>query len=123
MADIDYRVTGQGSALLLIHGAAEDADLLRPQADAFAARGHRVITYDRRGTGRSSRDGWPDGGVALHVADAAELITEVAGEPASVLGFSSGGVLALALAEAHPESVREVIAWEAPALADTPRRT
>ncbi len=113
-------VVGEGPPLLLLHGAAEDADLLAPQAAAFAARGYRVITYDRRGTGRSTRAGWPDGGVALHVADAAALVADVAGAPATVLGFSSGGVLALAVAEAHPELVSEVIAWEPPALAMLP---
>ena len=117
---IHYRVAGDGPPLLLLHGAAEDAELLAPQADAFAAEGYRVITYDRRGTGRSTRAGWPDGGVALHIADAAALIADVAGAPATVLGFSSGGVLALAVTEAHPELVSEVIAWEAPALAMLP---
>ena len=92
---IHYRVAGDGPPLLLLHGAAEDAELLAPQADAFAAEGYRVITYDRRGTGLSTRAGWPDGGVALHIADAASLIADVAGAPATVLGFSSGGVLAL----------------------------
>jgi pimeloyl-ACP methyl ester carboxylesterase len=117
---ISCHVIGAGAPMLLLHGAAEDADLLRPQAEAFAARGHRVITYDRRGTGDSSRAGWPDGGVATHVADAARLITDVAGGPTRVLGFSSGGVLALALAETHPELVRDMIAWEPPALAVLP---
>ena len=118
--EVDYRVIGDGPPLLLLHGAAEDAELLAPQANAFVAQGYRVITYDRRGTGRSTRAGWPDGGVALHVADAAALIAEVAGAPATVLGFSSGGVLALAVAEEHPELVSEAIAWEPPALAVLP---
>ena len=113
---IDHRITGTGTPLLLLHGAAEDADLVQPQADALAQRGFQVISYDRRGTGRSSRDGWPGGGVAAHVADAATLIREVAGGPAAVLGLSSGGVLALALAAAHPDLVTEVVAWEPPAL-------
>ncbi len=117
---VNYRVTGAGEPLLLVYGAGEDAELLQPQADALAARGLRVISYDRRGTGTSSRENWPDGGVALHVADAAALITELAAEPCTVLGLSSGGVLALALAEAHPELVRRVLAWETPALTSLP---
>lgn len=35
---------------------------LSAQAGDLATAGHRVITYDRRGTGRSGRDGWPGGG-------------------------------------------------------------
>ena len=113
---VDYRVTGAGEPLLLVYGAGEDADLLQPQADALAARGFRVISYDRRGTGASNRENWPAGGVAQHVEDAAGLLTEVVAEPCTVLGLSSGGVLALALTEAHPELVRRVVAWEPPAL-------
>ena len=117
---INFSATGDGPPVLIMHGAAEDAELLQPQADALAARGYRVITYDRRGTGASSRRGWPEGGVATHVADAAQLITQVAGAPATVLGLSSGGVVALALVECHPELVSRVIAWEAPVLAILP---
>jgi pimeloyl-ACP methyl ester carboxylesterase len=117
---LPYCSTGDGAPLLLIYGAGEDADLLQPQADAFAARGYRVITYDRRGTGRAPRKGWPEAGVAQHVADAADLLAEVAGEPATVLGLSSGAIVALALAAEHPDLVERVIAWEAPALAVLP---
>jgi pimeloyl-ACP methyl ester carboxylesterase len=114
--ELAYEVRGEGPTLLLIHGAAEDARLLHPQAEALAHRGYRVITYDRRGTGRSTRDGWPAGGVLAHVRDAAGLIEIESAERATVLGFSSGGVLALALAAQHPELVEVVIAWEPPAL-------
>ena len=65
--------TGDGPALVLMHGAGEDACLLAPQAAALAQRGFTAITYDRRGTGRSTRDGWPGGGVRQHVEDAANL--------------------------------------------------
>lgn len=117
---VDHRVTGAGKPLLLVHGAAEDAELLQPQADALADRGFRVISYDRRGTGGSSREGWPAGGVVQHVGDAAHLIAAVAGQEAVVLGLSSGGVIALALAEAHPDLVRHAFAWEVPAFCALP---
>ncbi len=115
-----YRTAGSGRPLLLVHGGAEDADLLTPQAEAFAAQGHRVIWYDRRGTGASTRDGWPGGGVAQHADDAADLLRTLDAAPATVLGFSSGGVIALALAARHPDLVVEAIAWEPPALGMLP---
>jgi len=115
-----WHTVGDGPSLLLVHGAAEDAGMLAPQAAAFAARGRRVITYDRRGTGASPRDDWPDGGVARHADDAADLLRTLDAAPATVLGFSSGGVVALALAARHPEVVREVIAWEPAALGVLP---
>ena len=111
---------GAGPPLLLVHGAAEDAAMLTPQAEAFAAQGRRVIWYDRRGTGAAPRDGWPDGGVAQHADDAAALLRALGAAPATVLGFSSGGVVALALAAQHPDVVVEAIAWEPAALGVLP---
>jgi pimeloyl-ACP methyl ester carboxylesterase len=109
---LSFHVTGDGPPLLLVHGAGEDADLLAPQAAALAARGRRVVRYDRRGTGASTREGWPDGGVARHADDVAALLRGLDAAPATVVGFSSGGVVALAVAARHPEVVAEAIAWE-----------
>jgi len=118
--EIHHREVGTGRPLLLVHGAAEDVGMLAPQAEAFAARGRRVIWYDRRGTGASTRSGWPSGGVDQHADDAADLLRSLDAVPATVLGFSSGGVIALALAARHPSVVAEAIAWEPAALGVLP---
>ena len=86
-----------------------------PLIAAVAAHGFRVIAGNRRGTGGSTRENWPDGGVPQHADDAAALLRALDAAPATVIGFSSGGVVALALAERHPEVVDRVVAWE-PAL-------
>ena len=57
-----------------------------------------------------------------HADDAAALLRELDAAPATVLGFSSGGVIALALAARHPDVVTEAIAWEPAALGMLPRR-
>jgi pimeloyl-ACP methyl ester carboxylesterase len=116
---LHHRTAGEGPPLLLIHGAAEDVDLLAPQAEAFAARGRRVIWADRRGTGRSPRDRWPST-VEAHADDAADLLRALDAAPATVLGFSSGGIVAIALAARHPGLVREAIAWEPPLISLVP---
>lgn len=120
---LHHRTAGEGPPLLLIHGAAEDVGLLAPQAEAFAARGRRVVWANRRGTGESPREGWPGRGVEGHADDAAGLLRALGATPATVLGFSSGGIVALALAARHPELVREAIAWEPPLISLVPGGT
>ncbi len=111
---------GTGIPLLLVHGGGEDADMLATQADNLAGSGFEVITYDRRGTGRSGREEWPGGGADQHADDAAGLLRALALGPATVVGVSSGGVIALALAARHPELVERVVAWEPPAAGVVP---
>lgn len=118
--EIAYKTKGEGPAVLLIHGGAEDAAMLDAQAEAIAARGFRVIWYDRRGTGASTRDRWPGGGADQHADDAAELLRGLDAVGATVLGFSSGGVVALALAARSPELASSVIAWEPAAIGVLP---
>ena len=48
---------GSGSPVVLIHGWPLDGDAWEKQTAALLAAGHRVITYDRRGFGRSSKPG------------------------------------------------------------------
>jgi pimeloyl-ACP methyl ester carboxylesterase len=108
---------GLGPPLLLIHGGGEDASMLAAQADGLAVAGFGVVSYDRRGTRRSGRDQWPSRTAAAdqHADDAAALIEALDIGPATVLGVSSGGVIALRLAASHPEVVGRVVAWEPPA--------
>jgi pimeloyl-ACP methyl ester carboxylesterase len=118
--DLYVEQRGDGPPLLLIHGGGEDASMLAAQADDLATAGYQVITYDRRGTGRSGRDDWPGTGADQHADDAAALLAELDTGPAVVVGVSSGGVIALALAARHPDIVDRVIAWEPPALGVVP---
>lgn len=111
---------GTGPALLLIHGGGEDASMLAEQAAHLASAGYTVVTYDRRGTGRSGRDGWPGSGAPQHADDAASLLDALGIERAVVVGLSSGGVIGMTLAARHPARVTRVIAWEPPALGVVP---
>ena len=51
--------------------------MLAGQAESLAAAGYEVVTYDRRGTGRSGREDWPGGGADQHADDAAALIHQL----------------------------------------------
>jgi pimeloyl-ACP methyl ester carboxylesterase len=96
--------------VLIIAGGAEDAEGWRPVAEHI--EGHTVVTYDRRGTLRSGRAGWPGGGAAQHADDAAALLATLGLGRAVVLGGSSGGVVAVQLALRHPTAVGLVLAYE-----------
>lgn len=111
---------GNGAPLLVIHGAGEDAAMLAGQAESLAATGFEVITYDRRGTGHSGREHWPGAGADQHADDAAALLQALDVGPATVVGVSSGGVIALDLAARHPHRVSQVVAWEPPAAGVVP---
>lgn len=117
---LSVRTRGTGPAVLLVHGGGEDASMLDGQARSLARAGFHVVTYDRRGTGRSGRDAWPGSGAPQHADDAAALVGALGLVDATVLGVSSGGVVALALAARHPGVAARVVAWEPPALGVVP---
>ena len=53
--DLYYEDHGSGTPILLIHGYPLSGASWEKQTPALLAAGHRVITYDRRGFGRSSQ--------------------------------------------------------------------
>jgi non-heme chloroperoxidase len=55
--ELYYEDHGGGSPVVLIHGWPLNGDAWEKQTAALLAAGHRVITYDRRGFGRSSKPG------------------------------------------------------------------
>src|SRR5687767_7628446 len=55
--DLYYEDHGSGSPVVLIHGWPLSGASWEKQTAALLGAGHRVITYDRRGFGRSSKPG------------------------------------------------------------------
>jgi non-heme chloroperoxidase len=53
--ELYYEDHGSGPPVVLIHGWPLNGDTWEKQTAALLAAGHRVITYDRRGFGRSSK--------------------------------------------------------------------
>jgi pimeloyl-ACP methyl ester carboxylesterase len=72
-----------------------------------------VISYDRRGNGRSPVPaGWQTTSPEEQADDAAALLDALGFGPAAVFGTSSGGIFALCLLIRHPEAVRGAILHE-----------
>jgi 3-oxoadipate enol-lactonase len=107
--ELYYKEDGSGPPVLLIHGGCGHADVW---GDSFRqlATDHRVIAYDRRGYTRSRRA--PTANHHCHGEDAAVLLKELAATPATVVGWSSGGVVALDLAIHHPDLVASLVLVE-----------
>lgn len=103
-------VRGEGPAVLLIPGGAEDAEGWRAVAERLPGR--TVVTYDRRGTLRSGREDWPGRGSAQHADDAAALLRALGFDDVVVFGGSSAGVIAVQVAIRHPALVRRALAYE-----------
>ncbi len=108
-AVLHYEERGSGPPLLLVHGTGTFADIWSPVLDGLA-RTYRVIAYDRRGFARSSSA--PDGGLAEHARDAAALLNALGASPATVVGWSGGGVIALDLAASFSDCVTALILAE-----------
>ena len=108
-------VRGAGPPLLIIGAASDDAEMFRPIAERLAGApgvpGFTVVTWDPRGTGRSSRDGWPCDS-HTHAEDAAALLLDLGFAPAAIFGASAGGIVAVRLAVSHPALVRQVLVYE-----------
>ncbi|SDP12538.1 alpha/beta hydrolase fold [Klenkia soli] len=112
-ATLSYEVLGTGPVLALI-GHPMPADGFRALAAELAAD-HTVVLHDPRGTGASTMTDPtqpPDPDVLAD--DLSRVIAAVTDGPADVFGSSGGGITALALAAAHPEQVRTVVAHEPP---------
>jgi non-heme chloroperoxidase len=87
---IFFQDAGEGEPVVLIHGWPVNADMWENQSLALVERGYRVISYDRRGFGRSDK---PAKGYDYDTfaSDLDQLISQLKLEGVSLVGFSMGG--------------------------------
>jgi len=88
--DLYYEDHGSGTPVVLIHGWPLSGASWEKQLPVLLGAGHRVITYDRRGFGRSSQ---PDSGYDYDTfaSDLNEIMTKLDLRDAALVGFSMGG--------------------------------
>ncbi|MEU1478025.1 alpha/beta fold hydrolase [Streptomyces sp. NPDC001668] len=87
--ELYYEDHGTGQPVVLIHGYPLDGHSWEKQLPALLEAGHRVITYDRRGFGRSSQ---PTTGYDYDTfaADLDKVLTSLDLTDAVLVGFSMG---------------------------------
>ncbi|HEX8659297.1 MAG TPA: alpha/beta hydrolase [Hymenobacter sp.] len=88
--NIFYEDWGRGNPVVLIHGWPLDHTMWEHQAIELAKSGLRVIAYDRRGFGRSSRP-WTGYDYDTLAADLNALLEELDLNQVTLVGFSMGG--------------------------------
>lgn len=81
---------GEGPPVVLIHGWPLNADSWDDLALALAEAGFRVISYDRRGFGRSAQP-WNGYDYDTFADDLACVISQLDLQDATLVGFSMGG--------------------------------
>jgi len=102
-ARLVYEVTGDGPAVVLIHGFGLDMRMWDPQVEPLAAR-FRLVRYDCRGFGAS---GPFDPAVPYtHADDLVALLDHLGIGDAVLAGLSFGGRVALQTVLADPARVR-----------------
>lgn len=105
-ARLHWEERGEGTPLLLVMGHTYSSAMWYLAVDELA-RHHRVITFDNRGTGKSSS------ARRLSVADMARdafAVMDAAGvDAAHLYGVSMGGGIILEMARQRPERVRSLL--------------
>jgi pimeloyl-ACP methyl ester carboxylesterase len=98
---------GDGEPLLLLHGGLSNSDALLDSIGAHLTA-FRVVAFDRRGHGYTA-----DTDADFHYADMAtetiQLLEDVVGGPAHLVGWSDGGIIALLVALSRPDLVLKMV--------------
>ena len=109
---IYHERTGQGPAMLFVHGMCGDADAWADQARRFSDR-YTCVRYDRRGHTRSAR-GDETISDALHADDAAALIEALDLAPCLLVGSSGGAAIGVDVALRYGGLLRGAVFSEPP---------
>ncbi len=108
--DLSWSEWGSGEpAFVLCHGYTGSSHDWALQVDELARR-RRVVTYDHRGHGYSTKVGGLEGyTIAQLAADLAAFLDAVGGGPVDLLGHSMGGRVVMTMVLERPDLVRSLI--------------
>ncbi|MEN0062471.1 MAG: alpha/beta hydrolase [Myxococcota bacterium] len=107
----------EGPPLLLLHGFPEFWEGWSRQIDPIAEAGIRVVVPDLRGYNLSDKpSAVGDYRMSVLIRDVLGLIDWIGGGPIALGGHDWGGLLALAVAQQHPDRLDRLIVLNAPFL-------
>ena len=108
---IEYEVTGEGPAVVLLHGFPDSGRLWRHQIPALAEAGFSVIVPDMRGYGRSDKPAEASAyAMNLLAGDVLAVLSAAGAERAHVVGHDWGAGVAWAIALFAPQRVDHLVA-------------
>jgi pimeloyl-ACP methyl ester carboxylesterase len=111
--DIRYVEEGAGDPVLLIHGFASNLEVNwvgTGWVSLLVGHGRRVVAFDHRGHGQSTKLYDPDDyRVELMVEDAVRVLDAAGVERADVIGYSMGSRVGAYLVDRHPDRVRSIV--------------
>jgi pimeloyl-ACP methyl ester carboxylesterase len=110
-ARLYFEDAGTGEAILTTHGLSENGTYWSlPGVTDGLARGHRVVSLDMRGHGRSVTTGEPAGyDVDTMAEDLGALADHLGIERFHLLSHATGGMVALRYARAHPRRLLSLL--------------
>jgi len=96
------------NVLIAINGGPGQSSHYMVSLEQLAGKDFAVVTYDQRGTGRSTT---PSGGYTLldHVADIEAIRKAIGAEKVHIMGHSWGGIVAMFYATVHPQMVSSIM--------------
>lgn len=106
--DTYYELSGEGPALVFVHGAFADARLWEPQWKHFSAQ-YRLLRYDLRGHGRTGVSDRAHYSINTFADDLTCLLGALGCHSPVVCGLSWGGSIAQAFAVRHPGRLKGLI--------------
>jgi 3-oxoadipate enol-lactonase len=99
--DVNYKLEGDGpETIVLINGLADDLETWGFQMEDFLAAGYRVLRFDNRGVGASSKPAGPYSSRML-ADDAKALVDSLGVTGFHLMGVSMGGMIAQEYALAY----------------------
>jgi 3-oxoadipate enol-lactonase len=106
--ELNYKLEGDGEdTIVLVNGLADDLETWVLQVDEFLAASYRVLRFDNRGIGSSSKPAGPYSSRML--ADDAKALADSLGITGfHLMGVSMGGMIAQEYALAYPADLRSV---------------
>lgn len=110
--EVYYATYGKGDPIVLLHGGFGAIEMFGPALDKLAEN-HTVIGVDLQAHGRTAAHDRPMTFENM-ATDIAELIKYLGYDKADVMGYSTGGQVALRVGLDHPEVVDKLILTSTP---------